>query len=66
MKEWMAQADSPKEAIMFERMTHYFIEQMTPNGLLKTIYYPYEKTWYFKQILLTVAVPKNYTTPKEN
>ena len=26
MKEWMAQADSPKEAIMFERMTHYFIE----------------------------------------
>ena len=47
MKEWMAQADPPKEASTFERMndrlqllfpnkmTHYFIEWTTPGSLLK-------------------------------
>ena len=47
MKEWMVQADPPKEASMFERMedpsqlhflnkmAHYFIEWKTPSDLLK-------------------------------
>ena len=54
MKEWMAQADPPKEASTFERMNglpkfffpnkmrHYFIEWTTPSSLLKKIYYPYK------------------------
>ena len=55
MKEWMAQADPPKEARTFERMTgwpqlffsdkmaHYFIEWTTQNGILKKIYDTYKK-----------------------
>ena len=55
MKEWMALADPPKEASMFERMngqpqllvsnrmTHYFIEWMTPSGLLKKTYDLFKK-----------------------
>ena len=51
LKECMAQADPPKEVSMFERMngrsqllflnkmTHYFIEWITPSGLLKKINY---------------------------
>ena len=47
MKEWMAQADPPKEASMFARMndrpqllfskkmTHYFTDWTVPSGLLK-------------------------------
>ena len=55
-KEWMTQADPPKEASTFERMngrrqllfsnkmTHYFIEWTSgPSSLLKKIYYPYKK-----------------------
>ena len=50
MKEWMAQADPPKEASTFARMngrsqllfsnkmSHYFIELTTPSGLLKKSY----------------------------
>ena len=55
MKEWMAQADPPKETSKFARIncrpqlvfsnktTHYFIEYTTPSGLLKKIYHPYKK-----------------------
>ena len=51
----MAQPDPTKENKTFERMngwpqlpfsnkmTHYFIEWMTPSGLLKKIYYSYKK-----------------------
>ena len=47
MKEWMAQADPPKEASTVKKincrllllfssiMTHYFKEWMTPSGALK-------------------------------
>ena len=74
----MTQADPPKEASTFERMngrpqllfsnkmTHYFIEWTSgPSGLLKNIL-PLQKICCFKQILLIVAAPKNYSTPKEN
>ena len=49
MKEWISQADPPKEASKFERMngrpqllfsikvTHYFIEWTPPSSLLKNI-----------------------------
>ena len=69
MKEWMAQADPPKEASTFARMnsrpqlffsnkmTHYFIDWMTPSGLLKKN--------ILQIIFLTVAVPKNYSTRKK-
>ena len=55
MKEWMAQADPPKEASTFARinsrpqlffsnkMTHYFIDWMTPSGLLKKNVLPLQK-----------------------
>ena len=67
MKEWMIQADSPKEARSLEKlngrrqlfflskMTHYFIEWTNPSGLLKNIYYPCKK-----------FDGSNRSTPKEN
>ena len=53
MKEWMAQADSPKEAIrlkewmaaataLFNKITQYFKEWTTPSSVLKTMNYRYK------------------------
>ena len=45
--------------LSLNKITHYFKECTTANGALT-------KLWCFKQILLTVAVPKNCSTPIEN
>ena len=53
MKEWMAQADSPEEAIrlkecraattaLFNKITQYFKEWTTPISVLKTMNYHYK------------------------
>ena len=68
----VAQADRPKGGSTIERMngrpqplfsnrvTHYFKEWATPSGLLKKIYCSH------KMFDASVAVPKNFSTPKEN
>ena len=54
MKEWMAQADPPKEdcavkkmngrllLLLSNKMTHYFKEWTTASGVLIKIYCPYK------------------------
>ena len=82
MKKWLAQADPPKEANTIKNMngrllllssnktTHYFKEWTTVSGVLKKIYCLLIHTFKFdaanRSIPLTVAVPRNKSTPKEN
>ena len=77
VKEWMAQADPPREANTVKKMngrsqlifsnktTHYF-KEWTAARCFEKKYIVSTKMYYFKQILLAVAVPKSYCTPEEN
>ena len=48
-------------------MTHYFKKWTTPGGFLKKIYILFlQKFDASNRSSLTVAVPKNYSFPKEN
>ena len=47
------------------RTTYYFKKWTTSNCFLKK-YIVFTKFWCFKQILLALVVPKNYSTPKKN
>ena len=72
----MVHVDSPKEAstvkkmngqpqlLSSDKMTQYFKEQT--KLCFEKKYIVFTKIWGFKLILLTVAVPKNCITPKEN
>ena len=75
MKEWMAQANPPKEAsnvkkikgrsilLSSNKWTHYFKEQTAASSVFKKIYCLYKN---LKQILLAVPVSNNCSTPTEN
>ena len=77
MKEQMTPADPPEEASTVKKMngrsllpslnkmTSYFKDWKTPSGVLKNIYCLYKKLT-LQMDLLTVAVAKNFSTPKEN
>ena len=77
VKEWMGKANSSKEGstvkkmngrsldLSSNKMTCCFKEWTTTNGVFKK-YIFLTKIRCFKEILLTVAVTKNYGGPKEN
>ena len=76
MKQWIAHADPPREARMVKKindcllllfsnkMTHYF-KEWSASGLLKKKILSLQKLDASNR-LSSVAVPKNYSTPKEN
>ena len=77
MKEWMAQADPPKEARTFERMggrsqpissdkmANYFKEWTTAIVFSKKIYRLYENS-RFNIYPLKITSSLDYSMPKEN
>ena len=76
MIEWMAQADSTREASTVKKMnerslllslnkiTHYFKKCTTPRGVLKKIYCLYINLM-FQVDPLNSSFPKNYGIPKD-
>ena len=76
MEKWMAQGDPRKEVstvkkmngpslrLSLNKMTPHFKEWTTPGGVLKNIYL--QKFDTSNRFSLTVAVSKNYSSPKEN
>ena len=58
LKKWWRVANT------LNKVTHYFKKWTTANALLKKRII-ITKIWCFKQILLTIAVLKNYNTLKE-
>ena len=78
MRKWMAQGDPPKEIstvkkmngrsllLSSNKMTQYFKEWTTPGGVLKKYILFLQKFEASNRPSLTVAVPKNCSSLKEN
>ena len=77
MKKWIAQGDPPKEVstikkmngrlllLSSNKMTYYFKEWTTIGGVLKKYILFLQKFDASNRSSSTVAVPKNYSSPKE-
>ena len=78
MKKWMVKVILQKKSVWSKKMngrslllssnkmTHYFKEWTTPGGVLKKHILFLQKFDGTNTSSLTVAFPKNYSSPKEN
>ena len=78
MKKWIAQSDPPKEVstvktmngrsllLSSKKMIHYSKKWTTPGVVLKKYILLLPKLDASNRSSLTVAAPKNYSSPKEN
>ena len=78
MKKWIAQGDPPKKVskvkkmngrsllLSSNKMTYYFKKWTTPGVVLKKYTLFLQKRDASNRSSLTVAVPKNCSSPKEN
>ena len=77
-KKWMAQGDPPKEfntvkkmngrslRLSSNKMSHHFKEWTTPGDVLKKYILFLQNFVVSNRSSLTVAVPRNYSSAKEN